>query len=126
MDTLGKRFHVSFLGYAHWFMSISISQIKDHSISVDHNRYTTYIVAKYFDTATFKMRTKFYKTTLTSEMIFTKVDASTRDEKVEKLARELNIHYRDCILSSIYLLSTRVDFSFAVHKLAKFSLNPKK
>ena len=24
VDTLGKIFHVNFLGYAHWFMSISI------------------------------------------------------------------------------------------------------
>ena len=34
VDTLGKRFHVNFLGYAHLFMSIRISQLKDHSISV--------------------------------------------------------------------------------------------
>ena len=25
VDTLGKRYHVNFLGYAHWFMSIKIS-----------------------------------------------------------------------------------------------------
>ena len=35
VDTLGKIFHVNFLGYAYWFMSIRISQLKDHSISVD-------------------------------------------------------------------------------------------
>ena len=35
VDNLGKRLHVKFLLYAHWFMSIRISQIKDHSISVD-------------------------------------------------------------------------------------------
>ena len=57
-------------------------------------------------------------------MIFTKEDVSTSDEKVEKLTREYNIHYRSCIGSLIYLLSTRVDLSFAVHKLAKFSANP--
>ena len=28
VDTLGKRFHANFLGYAHWFMPISISQLK--------------------------------------------------------------------------------------------------
>ena len=32
VDTLQKRFHVNFLGFAHWFMSIRISQLKDHSI----------------------------------------------------------------------------------------------
>ena len=46
MDTLGKIFHVNSLGYAHWFMSIRISQMKDHSISVDQDRYDTSIVAK--------------------------------------------------------------------------------
>ena len=47
VDTLGKIFHVNFLGYAHWFMSIRISKLKDHYISVDQDRYATSIVAKY-------------------------------------------------------------------------------
>ena len=50
VDTLGKIFHVNFLGYAHWFMSIRISHMKDHSISVDQARYSTSIVNKYLDT----------------------------------------------------------------------------
>ena len=61
---MGKIFHVKFLGYAHWFMSMRISQLKDHSISMDQARYATSIVAKYLDTATIKVSTKFYKTTL--------------------------------------------------------------
>ena len=60
VDTLGKRFHVNFLGFAHWFMSIRISQLKYHSISVDQARYATSIVAKYLDTATVKVSKKFY------------------------------------------------------------------
>ena len=59
-------------------------------------------------------------------MIFTKQNVSTSDEQVEKLTRGYNIHYRDCIGSLIYLLSTQVDLSFAVHKLANFSENPSK
>ena len=39
VDTLGNRFYVNFLGYAHWFTSIRISQLKDHSISVDQAKY---------------------------------------------------------------------------------------
>ena len=46
VDTLGQIFHVNFLGYAHWFISIRIYQIKDNSISVDQARYDTSIVAK--------------------------------------------------------------------------------
>ena len=53
-------------------------------------------------------------------MIFTNADASTSDEQIEKLTRKINIHYIYCIGSLIDLLSTRVDLSFAVHKLEKF------
>ena len=111
---------MNFLGYAHWFISIRISKLNDHAISVDQARYATSIVAKYLDTATVKVSKFFYKTTLPYDMIFTKEDVSTRDEQVEKFTREYNIRYRSCIGSLIYLLSTRVDLSFAVHKLAKF------
>ena len=97
VDNLGKIFHVNFFGYSLWFMSIIISQMKDHSISVDQARYYTSIVAKYLDTDTVKASAKFYKTTSPYDMIFTKAYASTSDEKVEKLTRELNIHYRACI-----------------------------
>ena len=122
-DTLGKIFHVNFLGYSHWFMQIRICQLKDHSISVEQARYATSIVAKYLYTATVKVSKCFDKTTLTAEMIFTKEDVSTSDEQVEILTREYNINYRACIGSLIYLLYTRVDLSFAVHKLEKFSEN---
>ena len=46
VDDLENRLHVNILGYAHWFMLIRISQMKDHSISVDQARYPTYIVAQ--------------------------------------------------------------------------------
>ena len=46
-DTPGKRFHVNFLGFAHWFMSIRISQLNDRSISVDQARYATGLSDEY-------------------------------------------------------------------------------
>ena len=87
-------------------MSIIISHMKDHSISVDQARYATSIVAKYLDTATVKVSTKFYKTTLPDDIIFTKEDASTSGKQVEKLTREFNIHYKACIGSLITENST--------------------
>ena len=126
VDTLGKIFHVNFLGYEHWFILTRISQMKDHSIYVDHDRYATSIVAKYLDTTKVKASTNFYKTTLPSDMIFTKADAYTSNDQVDKLTREVNIHYRYCIGSLIYLLSKRMYLSFEVHKLAKFSSIPGK
>ena len=77
-------------------------------------------MAKYLDTATVKTSTNFYKTTLPSNIIFTKNDESTSDEQVENLSREFNIHHRSCIVSLIYLLSTRVYVRFTVYKLADF------
>ena len=117
---------MNFLGYAHWFMSIRISQLKDHSISLDQARYVNFIVEKYLDTATVKVSKRFYKTTLPDDMLFTKECVFTNEEQVENLTREYTISYGACIGSLIYLLSTRVDLSFAVHKLAKFSVNPGK
>ena len=100
--------------------------MNDHSISLDQAIYATSIVDKYLDTTKVNTITKFYKTTLPSDRIFTKDDKSTSDEKVDKLSRELDIRYRYCIVSLIYLLSTRVDMSFAVQNLSKFSSNPVK
>ena len=116
MGTIVKRLNYNFLGYAHWFMPIIISQMKDHSISVDQARYATYIVANYLDTSTVKRSKCFYKTNYPSDKIFTKDDISTSDEKVDKLTREFNIYYIACIVLLIYLLYTRVDLSVAVHK----------
>ena len=84
MDALGKIFHVNFLGNSHWFMSIRISQMKDHSISVDQSRYDTYIVAKYSYNAKVKSSTKFYKTTFPYDMIFIKANAYNSDDQVER------------------------------------------
>ena len=117
---------MNFLGYAHWFISIKISQMKDHYISVDQSRYAISLVKKYLDTAIVKSSKKIYKTTLPSDIIFNKADASTGDEQVEKLTGKFNIYYRACIGSLIYLFSTRVYLIFAVHKLAKFSSNLRK
>ena len=100
--------------------------MKENSISVDQARYDTSTVANYLDTDTVKKSTKFYKTTLPYDMIFTKTGAYTSDEQVKNLTWELSIHHRAFVVSLINLLSTRVDLSFSVHKLEKFSSNPVK
>ena len=66
--------------------------MKYHSIPVDQAIYVTSVVVKYLDTATVEASKKFYKTTLSSDMIFTKYYASSSDDQVEKLTREFNIH----------------------------------
>ena len=58
VDYPGNRFHVNFLGYANLLMSIRISHMKDHSISLDQDRYATSMVDKYLDTETAKTSLK--------------------------------------------------------------------
>ena len=43
VDTLGNIFRLNFLGYEHCFMSIRISQLKYHYISVDYTSYAIYV-----------------------------------------------------------------------------------
>ena len=57
--------------------------MKDHSILVDQARHNTSVV----DSVTVNTSAKFYKTNFPSNIIFTKSDASTSDEKIEKLTR---------------------------------------
>ena len=92
LDTLGKRFHVNFLGYAHFFMSILISQLKDHYISVVQASYATYVVKTYLDASTIKEISNIHNTILYNDIIFIKEDASTGDEQVKEFSREYNIH----------------------------------
>ena len=54
VDTLLTIFYSNFLWYVHWFMSIMISQLRDHYILVYQDRYATYVVAKYADTTRVK------------------------------------------------------------------------
>ena len=94
---------MNFLRYAHWCMSIKISQLKDHSIPLDQDGYDTSVAAKYLETATIKDNSKFHKTNLPHDIIFIKEYASIGDEKVEVLYIEYNIHYQACVGSFIYI-----------------------
>ena len=117
MDTLGNRFHVNFLGYAHWFMSIKIPQLKYHYISVYQYRYATSLVENDIDTPIIRENSKFHKNTFPRDIIFTKEDYYNSYEKVEVMSIEYNIQYRACMISFIYPMSARVDLCFALHNL---------
>ena len=88
MDTVGNIFHVKFLWYAHCFISVDISQLKDRSIPMDQARYATSVVEKYLDTDTIKWNSKFHNTTLPHDIIFSKEHASVSDVQVQVLSIE--------------------------------------
>ena len=81
VGTIGNILHVNFLECSHWFVSIRISHMKYHPVSVYQDRYASYIVDKYLDTAIVKTSTRFLNTTFPSGVILTKDDAYTRDEQ---------------------------------------------
>ena len=68
-------------------MPIMISQLRDHSISVDQDSHDTFVVEKYLDTATVKENLKSHINTLPYDTIFTKEYAFTSDKQVEVIYR---------------------------------------
>ena len=82
-------------------MSISISYIKDHSISVDQARYAASIVAKYIYNSTAKKSTKFIRP-IFYHIILTKDDVSTSDEQVDNLTR-VSIFTTDIVLDNLFI-----------------------
>ena len=124
VDALGKRFNVTFLGHAHWLIIIRITQNVDVSVSADQSRYFLAIVNKYLSHAMVRAIDKHHNRFLPCDMIFKKGDASEIGVQVEDLMRKYNVYYRACIGALIYLMATRIDISFPVSKLAKFSANP--
>ena len=107
-------------------MSIRITQNADFSVCADQSRYCLAIVNKYLNHATVPASEKRHDRFLPCDMTFTKKDASENDVQVKELMRKFNLHYRACIGALIYLTATRVDISFPVSKLAKYSACPGK
>ena len=87
MVKLGKILHFKFLGYTYWFISINISQLEKHYISVDQVWYTSSVIAQYVDTSVIKLKLKFHKTALPHDMIFTKEFNCFIDEQAKVLYR---------------------------------------
>ena len=69
---------------------------QNFSYEGDEARYATSVVPKYLDTSRVKASKNVYKTNFAFDITFAKSDASTGDEQVEKLTRDLNIHYIAC------------------------------
>ena len=68
------------------------------------------LICLVMDVVGVSMYPQFFVEALPHDMIFTKEDASTSDEQVGVFYREYKVHYRACVGSLIYILSTRVIF----------------
>ena len=79
VDKIGKIFHINFLEYAHWFISIRISQLKENYISVYQARYYTFVFENDLNTSTIEENAKCCETTLPHDMMFTEEYDYTSD-----------------------------------------------
>ena len=80
MDTLGNILPVKFLGYVQWFIFIRISQLRDHSVSVNQARYAICVFGNDLETAAIKKNSMIHDTTLPHDIIFTKEYTSASDK----------------------------------------------
>ncbi|MGH7954439.1 MAG: reverse transcriptase domain-containing protein [Gloeomargaritales cyanobacterium] len=122
---LSQRFKAEFLGQAHWFLSLRITQAADFSITVDQSRYAKAITRRYTDQLNTHLFSK-YNRTLPPNWIASKEDCSITNQDSANLENYYNLDYQSCTGALIYLNFTRPDIVFAVMKLVKFNNQPGK
>ena len=121
--SLKKRFNLSLLGQAKWYLGMKLKQ-KDSYISLDQKQYIKNIISR-FEKA-FKHQFKTKNTHLPSNFVPTKKDSPTTETQIKEVKLRFgNLHYRSVIGTLLYVSCwARPDIVFAVNKLAKFSNNP--
>ena len=122
--SLSDRFEVGFMGYAHWFLSLRISQDKNYNITVDQDRYARMLTRRHLGDVVIESKARKHDRTLPDGFVASKQDESKTEEEATQLGTEYRIDYASAIGGLIYLIATRPDITFAVTKLAKFMKKP--
>jgi hypothetical protein len=121
---LSERFNLQLLGQAHWYLGTRINQLSNFDIELDQSRYCLSIVKKYLESAGCAKNIRHHTTPLPLDFIPTSDDCSVDEREAELLQTEYNIDFASCVGSLIYLGMTRVDISYAVNKMAKYTQKP--
>jgi hypothetical protein len=116
------RFHVKFLGPAHWFLQMRIHQHKDHSYTLDQHRYALNTLQRYDPGNVIKKR----QTPLPTDYIFSLENRPKTDVDLEIIKEHYSsMDFRSAVCTLLYLAyNTRADILFAVTKLAKACICP--
>ncbi|MGH7954479.1 MAG: hypothetical protein ACREOZ_00810, partial [Gloeomargaritales cyanobacterium] len=122
---LSARFTAEFMGQAHWFLSLRITQATDFSITIDQSRYAKAITLRYTDKLNIPMQDK-YDRTLPRDWVASKEDCCSSASESTAMEKHYNLDYRSCTDALIHLNSTRPDIVFAVMKLVKYNNQPGK
>ena len=117
-----KRFHVKFLGPAHWFLQMRIHQHKDQSYTLDQHRYALNTFRRYDPNDLIVKR----DTPLPPDYIFSKENRPKTKQDVATIEKHYSsIDFRSAVCTLLYLAyNTRADILFAVTKLSKACICP--
>ena len=122
-NKLKKRFNLTLMGEAKWYLGMQIKQYKDH-ITLDQHQYSKNVTSRI--EKTFKNPIKLKDSPLPAGFTATKKDCPQNQAQIDEIRRRFqNLHYRSVIGSLLYIsCCTRPDICYAVNKLAKYSNNP--
>jgi hypothetical protein len=119
--SVNDRFHVKFLGPAHWFLQMRIHRHKDRTCTLDQHRYALNTLQRYDPNNTIKERS----TPLPTDYIFSKENRPKTAADIEIIKLHYDIDFRSATCTLLYLAyNTRADILFAVTKLAKACVCP--
>jgi hypothetical protein len=114
------------MGQVHWYLVTWINQLNNNDIELDQSQHCRSIVKKYLYTAGSKKVMSHHSTPFALDFVPTSEDCSNDEDASKVLEQEYNINYTSCIGSLIYLAMSRFDITFALNKIAKYSIRPGK
>lgn len=119
---VNDRFHVKFLGPAHWFLQMRIHQHKDRSYTLDQHRYVLNTLQRYDPDNLIKPR----QTPLPPTYVFSLANRPSTDSDIATITKHYSsINFRSAVCTLLYLAyNTRADILFAVSKLSKACICP--
>ena len=119
---LSKRFHLSLLGKAKWYLGMRITQKKDN-ITLDQDQYVKNITSRF--EKSFKHPFKGKQSPLPTSSIPSKKDSPITEEQTKEIkSRFVHLNYRSVIGALLYVsCCTRPDTTYVVNRFAKFPHN---
>ncbi len=116
---LSKRFHLSLLGKAKWYLGMRITQNKNY-ITLDQDQYVKNITSRF--EKSFKQPFKGKQSPLPTNFTPLKKDSPVTEDQIKEIKLRFgNLNYRSVIGVLLYVsCCTRPDITYAVNKLARF------
>jgi len=92
--------------------------------TLDQARYCKSVINRFLEIAGAKKKPRFHNTILPAEFVPSAEDCSKDEETAKNLQVKYGIDLTSCVGALLYLSYTRLDITYAVMKLAKFTRFP--